>query len=69
MREVAIVSAVRTPVGSFGGALKDLSVVDLGVIAAKEALVRANLQATQIDEVIIGNILSAGQGQIGRAHV
>ena len=63
MREVAIVSAVRTPVGSFGGALKDLSVVDLGVIAAKEALVRANLQATQIDEVIIGNILSAGQGQ------
>lgn len=63
MREVAIVSAVRTPVGSFGGALKDLSVVDLGVIAAKEALVRANLEATQIDEVIIGNILSAGQGQ------
>ncbi len=63
MIEVAIVSAVRTPVGSFGGALKDLSVVDLGVIAAKEALVRANLEATQIDEVIIGNILSAGQGQ------
>ncbi|HSN65781.1 MAG TPA: beta-ketoacyl synthase N-terminal-like domain-containing protein, partial [Fusibacter sp.] len=63
MREVAIVSAVRTPVGSFGGALKELSVVDLGVIAAKEALVRANLEATQIDEVIIGNILSAGQGQ------
>ena len=63
MREVAIVSAVRTPVGSFGGALKDLSVVDLGVIAAKEALNRANLEATQIDEVIIGNILSAGQGQ------
>jgi acetyl-CoA C-acetyltransferase len=63
MRDVAIVSAVRTPVGSFGGALKDLSVVDLGVIAAKEALVRANLEATQIDEVIIGNILSAGQGQ------
>jgi len=63
MREVAIVSAVRTPVGSFGGALKDLSVVELGVIAAKEALLRANLEANQIDEVIIGNILSAGQGQ------
>jgi len=63
MREVAIVSAVRTPVGSFGGALKDLSVVDLGVIAAKEALLRAKLDASQIDEVIIGNILSAGQGQ------
>ncbi len=63
MREVAIVSAVRTPVGSFGGALKALSVVDLGVIAAKEALKRAKLPAEAIDEVIIGNILSAGQGQ------
>lgn len=63
MREVAIVSAVRTPVGSFGGALKALSVVDLGVIAAKEAVKRAKISETEIDEVIIGNILSAGQGQ------
>lgn len=63
MREVAIVSAVRTPVGSFGGALKDVSVVDLGIIAAQEAISRASIEHAQIDEVIIGNILSAGQGQ------
>lgn len=63
MREVAIVSATRTPVGAFGGALKDVSVVDLGVIAAKEAIKRAGIKESDIDEVIIGNILSAGQGQ------
>ncbi|GAB6108517.1 acetyl-CoA C-acetyltransferase [Fusibacter bizertensis] len=63
MREVAIVAAVRTPVGSFGGALRDVSVVDLGVIAAKEAIKRAKISESDIDEVIIGNILSAGQGQ------
>ena len=63
MREVAIVSAVRTPVGSYGGALKDMSVVELGVVAAKEAISRANISELEIDEVIIGNILSAGQGQ------
>ena len=63
MREVAIVSAVRTPVGSYGGALKDMSVVELGVVAAKAAISRANISEVEIDEVIIGNILSAGQGQ------
>ena len=63
MREVAIVSAVRTPVGSYGGALKDMSVVELGVVAAKAAISRANISELEIDEVIIGNILSAGQGQ------
>ncbi len=63
MREVAIVSATRTPVGAFGGALKDVSVVDLGVIAAKEAIKRAGIKESDIDEVLIGNILSAGQGQ------
>lgn len=63
MREVAIVSAVRTPVGSYGGALKDMSVVELGVVAAKAAISRANISEFEIDEVIIGNILSAGQGQ------
>jgi acetyl-CoA C-acetyltransferase len=63
MREVAIVSATRTPVGAFGGALKDVSVVDLGVVAAKEAIKRAGIKESDIDEVIIGNILSAGQGQ------
>ena len=63
MREVVIVSAARTPVGSFGGALKDVSAVSLGVVAAKEVIKRAGISETEIDEVIIGNILSAGQGQ------
>ena len=63
MREVVIVSAVRTPVGSFGGALSKLSAVELGVIAAKEAIKRANISPEQIEEVFIGNVLSAGLGQ------
>ncbi|MFZ5351382.1 MAG: acetyl-CoA C-acetyltransferase [Bacillota bacterium] len=63
MREVVIASAVRTPIGSFGGALKELKVVELGVIAAKEAISRAGIEPAMIDDVYIGNILSAGQGQ------
>lgn len=63
MREVVIVSAVRTPIGSFGGSLKDVSAVNLGAVAAKEALVRANVKPEMIDEVIFGNVLQAGIGQ------
>lgn len=63
MREVVIVSAVRTPIGSLGGALKDVSSVELGSIAAKEAIKRANIDPEIIDEVLIGNVLSAGLGQ------
>ncbi|MBF4693646.1 acetyl-CoA C-acetyltransferase [Fusibacter ferrireducens] len=63
MRDVVIVSAVRTPVGAYGGALKTLSAVDLGTIAAKEAIKRAGIEPNQIDEVLVGNILSAGCGQ------
>ncbi|WP_066315796.1 acetyl-CoA C-acetyltransferase [Bacillus sp. FJAT-29814] len=63
MREVVIVGAARTPVGSFGGAFKDVSAVDLGVTAAKEAIKRAGISADIIDEVLVGNILSAGLGQ------
>lgn len=63
MKEVVIVSAVRTPVGSFGGAFKSLSPVDLGVVCAKEAIHRAGIKPEDIDDVYIGNILSAGQGQ------
>jgi len=63
MREVVIVSAARTPIGSFGGALASLSAVELGTIAAKEAIKRAGIDAALIDDVIIGNILSAGLGQ------
>ena len=63
MREVVIVSAVRTPIGNFGGGLSKLSAVDLGVIAAKEAIKRANIDPKEINEVLIGNVLSTGLGQ------
>jgi len=63
MREVAIVGAARTPIGSFGGSLSKLSAVDLGVVAAKETIKRTGIKPEDIDEVLIGNILSAGLGQ------
>ncbi|MFE3975456.1 MULTISPECIES: acetyl-CoA C-acetyltransferase [unclassified Peribacillus] len=63
MREVVIVGAARTPVGAFGGSLANVSAVELGVVAAKEAIKRANISADMIDEVLVGNILSAGLGQ------
>jgi len=62
-RKVVIASAVRTPIGSFGGALKDVSAVDLGATVIREALSRAGVPADQVDEVIMGNILQAGLGQ------
>ncbi|MDO4594700.1 MAG: acetyl-CoA C-acetyltransferase [Tissierellia bacterium] len=62
-RKVVIASAVRTPVGSNGGALKSLSAVDLGVIAAKEAIKRASITPEDIDETILGCVLQAGLGQ------
>ena len=63
MREVVIVSAVRTAVGSFGGSLASLSAQQLGAIVIKEAVQRANLKPEQVDEVIMGNVLQAGLGQ------
>lgn len=63
MRNVVIASAARTPVGSFGGAFKNLTAVELGVIAAKEAIKRAGVNPETIDEVVLGNVLQAGQGQ------
>ncbi|WP_097025712.1 acetyl-CoA C-acetyltransferase [Clostridium peptidivorans] len=63
MREVVIVGAARTPIGSFGGSLSKLSAVDIGVIAAKEAMKRAGIKPEMVDEVLVGNILSAGLGQ------
>ncbi len=63
MREVVIVSAARTPIGSFGGALKDLTAVELGSIAAKEAIKRAGIDPAIIDEVLLGNVLQGGLGQ------
>ncbi|MEX1377749.1 MAG: acetyl-CoA C-acetyltransferase [Eubacteriales bacterium] len=63
MKNIVIASAARTAIGSFGGSLGGISAVDLGVIAAKEAIKRANIDAKDIDEAIIGNVLSAGLGQ------
>ncbi|MFZ3588539.1 acetyl-CoA C-acetyltransferase [Bacillus sp. DJP31] len=62
-REVVIVSAVRTPIGSFSGALATVKATSLGAIVIKEALSRAGLTADQVDEVIMGNVLQAGLGQ------
>lgn len=63
MREVVIVSAARTAVGSFGGSLAGIKAADLGAAAAKAAIERAGIKPEQIDEVVAGNVLSAGQGQ------
>ena len=63
MREVIIASIVRTPVGTFGGTLKDVPAVQLGVIAVKEALKRAGIEPGQVENVVLGNVLQAAQGQ------
>ncbi|MBN2039326.1 MAG: acetyl-CoA C-acetyltransferase [Spirochaetes bacterium] len=63
MREVAIINAVRTPVGSMGGVLKDVPVVDLGTLVIKEILKRTKVAPEMVDEVIMGCVLQAGQGQ------
>lgn len=63
MREVVIVGAARTPIGNFGGSLAEVSAVQLGVTAAKAAMERAGITPDQVDDVIIGNILSTGLGQ------
>ena len=63
MSEVVIVSAVRTAIGSFGGAFATLSAVDLGNAAAQAAIARAGIDAAKIDELIFGNVLCAGLGQ------
>ncbi len=63
MKEVVIVSAVRTPIGSYGGCFKDVSAIKLGEVAAKEAMIRANVLPEQIEEVIFGSVLQAGIGQ------
>ena len=61
--EVVIASAVRTPIGSFQGALSSLSASRLGAVAVKEAVKRAGAEPAQIERVIMGNVLSAGMGQ------
>jgi acetyl-CoA C-acetyltransferase len=62
MEPAVIVSAVRTPIGTFGGALKDISAIKLGAVVIAEAVKRAHLGLDQVGEVIVGNILQAGLG-------
>jgi acetyl-CoA C-acetyltransferase len=63
VKEVVVVSAVRTAVGTFGGSLRDVPAVDLGCIAIKSALERAGLDPGEVDEVLMGCVLQGGLGQ------
>ena len=63
MREAVIVSAVRTPLGSFNGSLAGIGATDLGAIVIKEAVKRAGIEKTDVDEVIMGQVLPCGYGQ------
>jgi acetyl-CoA C-acetyltransferase len=62
MEDIVIVSAARTAVGKFGGSLAKIPAVELGSIAIKEALRRANIDPAQVGEVIMGQVLAAGAG-------
>jgi acetyl-CoA C-acetyltransferase len=63
MKEVVIISAVRTPIGSFGGSLKSLSATQLGAVAIKGALEKAGLRSNQIQDVLMGCVIQANLGQ------
>src|SRR5689334_6713267 len=63
MKEVVIISGVRTPIGKFQGTLKPFTATQLGALAVKAAVQRAGLDPQQVDECIMGNVLSAGLGQ------
>lgn len=62
MDDAVILSACRTPIGSFGGAFKDLSAADLGAVVIREAIARASVSAAEIGDVIMGCVLQAGAG-------
>ena len=62
MDEAVILSACRTPIGSFGGVFKDLSAADLGAIVIREAIARAGIQAKDVGDVMMGCVLQAGAG-------
>ncbi|MFC0272435.1 acetyl-CoA C-acetyltransferase [Metabacillus herbersteinensis] len=64
MTKTVILSGVRTPFGKLGGALSTFTASQLGGIAIKEALIKANVDSGQIDEILMGNVLQGGQGQI-----
>jgi acetyl-CoA C-acetyltransferase len=69
MKEVFIVSAVRTPIGSFGGSLSGMSAVHLGGIAYREAIRQAGIDPAIIEELLVGNVISAGLGQAPATQV
>src|SRR5205807_2855942 len=62
MQDVYILSAVRTPIGKFGGSLASMTAADMGVVAAKSAIERAGIRPEHIEETIIGNARQAGGG-------
>lgn len=62
-REIVVTGLCRTPIGTFGGALKDIKCVELGRIVMEESIKRAGLKPEQVDEVIFGCVLQGGQGQ------
>lgn len=63
MKEVYIIAAVRTPMGSFGGSLKDFSATQLGAVAIKGVLEKAGIATTEVQDVLMGNVISANLGQ------
>ena len=69
MKEVYIVAAVRTPIGSFGGSLSSLTAVQLGAIAVKGAMQKINLDPKQVQEVFLGNVISSGLQQAPATQV
>src|SRR5712672_1662884 len=71
VRDVVILSAARTPIGRYGGSFKDLHPAELGAVAARAAIERAGVAASDVDEVVIGHGRQAGSGpnpgrQVGR---
>lgn len=69
MKEVYIISAVRTPIGSFGGGLSSVSATKLGGIAFKAALEKAGVEGKHVQELLVGNVISAGLGQAPATQV
>jgi acetyl-CoA C-acetyltransferase len=63
MREVYVLGPCRTAIGTFGGSLKDVSAIELGIIVMKESMKRAGIKPEQIEEVMFGNVVGAGLGQ------
>ena len=68
MTDTYIISTARTPIGKFGGALKDVSPIDLGAHVMKAAVERAGIEANALDLYVFGNILKHGHGQLVPRH-